>query len=391
MLKVSTLQAERVAVSAMFFVNGFPFGSWAVRIPSVKDALELTPGNLGMALLCLGVGALIIMTLIGPAITKYGSRAVTTVFCLLTVVAFSLLAFVDSFWLLIAALLFFGMASGGMDIGMNSNAVNVEKNYARPIMSSVHAIWSFGGMAGAALGGFLASQGWSIQSHFLLVACFSLLIGLVASRFLSKDVEGAVDAGADAAQSVDRSVVHVSLLVTSVVCLMSFVSEGAIADWSTLYLRDVLRADLGIAALGFSSFSFAMAGGRLAGDAVITRFGDAGALLAGGILSLCGALCVVAYPHPYIAIAGFTLAGLGLSVQVPIAFRLAGHCSSRPPGEAIAFVGRAGYFGLLAGPSIFGYVAQLTGLRTALSILILLSLVTMVLALRIRAQKLQAI
>lgn len=382
----------------MFLINGFTFGSWSSRIPSIKDAIVLTPSLLGWALLCMGCGALLSMSLIGPVITKVGSRKLTIWSCLLTVLAFGCVSFANSFVTLMAVLLAFGMSSGTMDVSMNTNAVSVEKFARKPIMSSFHAAWSIGGMAGAATGGLLASMHWSVFQHFWHVC---LVLAILALSFVNSLID---DPSQPQPQTTDPSdppvtppdsttdtsitnVTSVSLIALSIACFCSFISEGAIADWSALFLMDTVGADVGFAALGFAAFSLTMAAGRLTGDHIIARYSDAVALLMGGILSSVGAAIVVAYPHQYLSLAGFAVAGLGLSVQVPICFRLAGHSADRPSGEAIAIVARAGYFGLLAGPSLFGYAAEWFGLRASLAMVALFGMVTVVLALQMTRAK----
>ncbi len=282
----------------------------------------------------------------------------------------------------------FGFFSGLMDLAMNTNAVLVEKKLNKSIMSSFHAAWSIGGMIGATVGGLLESIAWTLIQHFAVVSAGGLILALGSQHFLiaEKDLDdGDDDTSTGGGSTCGVSPAHVSLLILSTICCCSFVSEGAIGDWSALYMQDVVKADPAIAAMGYAAFSFAMAGGRLSGDAVITRYTDGGALLAGGILSALGVLLVVANPNQYLALAGFACAGVGLSVQVPISFRLAGRATSRPSAEALASVARAGYFGLLAGPSIFGYLAEWFGLRASLSVLMIFGISTVALALRIRA------
>lgn len=391
MFSRSAINSYRAATCAMFLINGFTFGSWSSRIPSIKEAIGLSPSLLGWALLCMGCGALLSMSLIGPAITRMGSRKLTAWSCLLTVLAFGCVSFANSFLSLMLLLLTFGMLSGTMDVSMNTNAVSVEKAAGKPIMSSFHAAWSIGAMAGAAIGGLLASMHWSVLQHFWYV---SLVMGILALSFVSALIEdpptengAANEAGNAAGERAGAEVVPISLLALSVACFCSFISEGAIADWAALFLMETVGADQGFAALGFAAFSLTMAAGRLFGDRIIARYTDAVALLMGGIFSSVGAALVVAYPHQYLSLAGFACAGLGLSVQVPICFRLAGHSGEKPSGEAIAVVARAGYFGLLAGPSLFGYAAEWFGMRASLSMVAMFGLCTVILALKMTRPK----
>ena len=322
------------------------------------------------------------MSFMSPLIKKYGSRFLTTWSCLLGLIAFAAISLSHSFEVLICTNLIFGVFIGFMDVSMNTNAVSMEKRIGRPIMSSLHAAWSIGAMLGAAIGSILIVLHWNVQQHFALIAIILGLMGLVGSRLLVDDVkDDEKNPGSDANKGSTPDATHLSIFLLSVLCFCAFLSEGAIADWSSLYMRDVVKSDEGIAALGFSAFSMAMAFGRLTGDAVIVRFKDAGTLLAGGVLSAIGVLLVVAYPQQYLSIGGFFIAGLGFSVQVPITFRLAGYSTAKSSADAIAIVARAGYFGLLAGPSLFGYLAEWFGLRSSLTTLLLFGFCTISIAL----------
>lgn len=227
-----------------------------------------------------------------------------------------------------------------------------------------------------------------MTQNFVYVAGAATLVAAIMSRYLLEDPEDSSTPNQGAADSIGTdagvSTKHISLIALATICFCSFLSEGAIGDWSALFMMEVVRTEQGDAALGFAAFSMAMAVGRLSGDAFIARFTDAGALLIGGVISTIGLLLVVSFPVFSVVLAGFTCAGLGLSIQVPITFRLAGHSTDRPSAEAIASVARAGYFGLLAGPSTFGYLAELLGLRASLAVLIGIGLCIVMLALQIR-------
>lgn len=382
-----TLNPNRAATAAMFFINGLSFGSWAARVPSIKEAIGMTPSMLGWALICMGAGALLSIMSLGPVITKFGSRRITIGSCILTLLTFVSIGTAANYVMLLLLVFLFGITAGLMDLAMNTNAVVVEKKLNRSIMSSFHAAWSIGGMAGAAIGGFMIWHGSTILTNFACVAAGAAVLALALSAYLLDDKPDAEESGhhdASLAATTGPAAKQISLITLAVICCCAFLSEGAIADWSALFMLEVVRTEQGNAALGFAAFSMAMAVGRLTGDSFIARFTDAGALLTGGVLSTIGILLVVSFPVLYVSPFGFIFAGLGLSVQVPITFRLAGHSTERPPAESIASVARAGYFGLLAGPSIFGYLADWLGLRASLTVLIPIGVFTIVMALRIR-------
>jgi MFS family permease len=364
-----------MAVLGIFFLNGFGFGSWAVRIPAVQEKLDLGEGLLGLALLGIAAGSLVSMPLAGGLVSRLGSRPVVGATGLGFFLALPLLAWSPSLALLVPALAFAGASGGSLDVSMNAHAVAVEKGQGRPIMSSFHAAFSLGGLAGAAVGGAVAAWGVGVAPHLAGVSALSLAaFALAYLRMLPAD-EDRGESGGPAFARPTRA-----LAGLGVISFCVLLGEGAMADWSAVYLKGTLGTGPGFAAAGFAAFSAAMVAGRLLGDRVTARFGPVVLVRAGAAISAAGLGISLAVAHPAAALVGFACAGLGFSIIFPSALSAAGRTQDSATGPAIAAVATAGYFGFLVGPPSIGFVAEGVGLGGALFIVVALSAAIVVLA-----------
>jgi fucose permease len=266
---------------------------------------------------------------------------------------------------------------------MNAHAVAVEKLHSSSIMSSFHALFSIGGIAGAVVGALLAWMGVGLEVHFLGSAIVLCLIGAFMQRSL-------LPASYDATGTAVKATAHLEtlkylfgsrvLFAISVTMFCCFLVEGAVGDWSGVYLRRVLGTDPGFAALGYASFSVAMCIGRLTGDYLIERFGRLRLMILGALLALLGVSIVLIPKLSICALIGFALIGLGVANIVPISFTAAGNSKEIEPGIAIATVSLMGYFGLLLGPPSIGFLAQAITLRSALWLLSILLIIIVLLS-----------
>lgn len=369
------LSRARAAVGFVFFVNGAVVATWASRIPAIQVKLALGTGNLGIALLSMAFGALAAMSFAGALSARFGSRPVivwTLVFTCLTLI---FPAYAPDLISLSASVAALGLFAGSMDVAMNAHAVAVERAYQRPIMSAFHALFSIGGIAGACLGAVMASFKISPELHFPAVAAVLLLSGLLCKGWLlpaSADKTGAKVSGSMHLDTLKLLSSSSFLLALSVMMFCCFLVEGAMGDWSGVFLQQSLKTDAGFAALGYAGFSVAMTAGRLLGDKLNTRFGAAAMVRYGCLVALVG-LCLIIFPaNPVLALCGFSLIGLGVANIVPICFTSAGNAPNMEPGPTIATVALVGYFGLLAGPPIIGFAAEILTLRLALALLCIL-------------------
>lgn len=357
-------RAARGAVTVVFFVHGALFGSWAARIPAVQDDLGLSTSELGLALLGGTVGGLAGLPLAGWLVSREGSRR--TVVQGLPVYALLLpaLALAPTLPLLALALLAFGLSAGAVDVAMNAHGLTVEGRYARPILSSFHAGWSLGGLAGAAAASLAARGGLDPLPHFALAALVLGITGLLASRLL---LPAAADRPSEPARLRKPPL---RLLPLAVLAFCGLFGEAAAADWSAVYIDDGLEASAGTAALGFACFSLAMATFRTIGDRLTTSLGPVALTRLGGLAAAGGLSIALAADEPAAALAGFALMGAGLATLVPIAFRAAGSLPGMPPGHGIAALTTIGYGAFLASPPIIGFVADATSLALALWIVV---------------------
>ncbi|NOD74789.1 MFS transporter [Ruegeria sp. HKCCC2117] len=369
-----SLGAAWRAVAAMFILNGALFGIWASRIPAVRDRLGLSHEELGYGLLFMAAGAVCSFPITGRLTDRFGAVAITRVIAVLYTLSLILLAIAGGFWGLAVFLFIFGAFHGSMDVAMNAWAAEVEQAYDKPVMSSFHAMWSLGAGLGALSGYAAVQMGLSVLAHFLtaggIVVGFALTLSWV--HWTSKRSEGE--------QGSVFALPSGILVLVGFTALCGALGEGAVADWSAIYLRDITNATESVAALGYAVFSVTMVAFRLAGAFVITRFGPVATARFGGLCAALGVFGVVSAVAPELALAGFALMGVGYAVIMPLAFSRAASDLDVPPGQAIASVATLGYGGLLIGPPLIGFLAELFGLRLAFSVLLPLAVLIIVLA-----------
>lgn len=370
---ISVFAAWR-AVTAMFILNGALFGIWASRIPAVRDRLSLSHEELGYGLLFMAAGAVCSFPITGRLTDRFGAVSITRVIAVLYTLSLILLAFAGGFWALAIYLFIFGAFHGSMDVAMNAWAAEVEQAYDKPLMPSFHAMWSLGAGLGAFSGFGAVQLNLTVLQHFLLAGGLVVGLALVLSwvTWNSRKTEqagGAVFALPSGA-----------LVLVGFVALCGALGEGAVADWSAIFLRDETGAAESVAALGYAIFSIAMVVFRLAGGMVIARFGPVATARFGGLCAALGVSAVVSADGWGLALTGFALMGVGYAVIMPLAFSRAASDPNVPPGQAIASVATLGYGGLLIGPPLIGFLAELMTLRLAFAVLIPLAVLIIVLA-----------
>ena len=345
----------RLATRLSFFAAGFAMACWAPIVPFAKAQVGVSDGELGLLLLCIGIGSLVAMPVTGWVSAQFGSKPMVLAGGLGLVALLPVLAVVHDPLLLAAALLGFGASLGAIDVAMNVHAVEVEKAAARPLMSGFHAMFSLGGFAGAGGVTLLLSHGVAPLSGALCGSAIALAAILLAWPRLLR-----VQGGRPPAFVAPRGAV----LLLAALAAVSFLVEGAILDWSALLLlgRDLVAPPQ--SGLGYALFSVAMTIGRLTGDRVVQALGNRRTLLWGGVLTVAGFALLLVVPG-LAALAGFVLIGLGTANIVPVLFSQAGRQAAMPASLAVAAVTTIGYAGVLAGPALVGFVAQLSSLPAA--------------------------
>jgi fucose permease len=345
----------RWAVATMFFANGFLTGSWAPQIPVLLTRLEISRFTLGLLILLFGLGAIAAMTWCGHLISRHGSRAVVRWYGVCSGFGLVLVALAPDVASAAVAMILFGGVIGGMDVAMNANAVAVERKLSRAIMSSSHGFWSLGGFAGGALGGF-AIQHFGHLAHAAGAAVVAFAAVLLAMRHLVGEDKPAT--GAHVRFSLPKAP---GIYLIGLMALLSMIPEGAVLDWSALYLRQELGTDLATAGLAFAAFSGVMALMRFVGDGVRNRFGAVKTLRVSALLAAAGMLVAGVTNDPWIAIFAFAFSGFGTANMVPIAFSAAGNQGGMSSGAGMSIVTTIGYCGILVAPSAIGFIAEHTG------------------------------
>jgi MFS family permease len=396
-------------VVAYFAVLGVPTGVWLSRIPAVKQNLHLTDGVLGLALLAAPAGLVVVVPFAGRIVHRAGSMRPTMIAGTCVPVILVGLGLAHSLAALMAALFAFGLAGGMLDVGMNSQAVLVERAAGRPLMTSFHACFSFGGLAGALVGGAFAWAGIGPAVNFAVVAVPVACAAVLASRWL---ITGPTGNGADV-QAVagpadvvladhagrsetttgappiadppgqvpagqpgpHRSRMTLALLLMALLSVCSLLGEGAADGWSAVYVRDNLGASAGLAALAYAAFSVAMAFGRLAGDRLAVRLGAATLMRSCGLVAAAGLCLALLSGSQAGAIAGFAIFGAGLSCTFPLLLSAAGNADPAQTAHGIATVAGFGFVGMLGGPVLIGGLASAFGLQWALGVPVVLALV----------------
>jgi len=372
----------RGATTAFFAIDGFIFASWAVRIPAIKEQAAASPAALGLALLGASAGAVATMTISGALCRRFGSGRMTVAGATLLSLALVLPPLARSAPALGLALVVFGIGYGCLNVAMNSVAVDLVAALRRPVMPSFHAAWSFGGLAGAGLGGVLAPHLTPLR-HLALVALLGLAVTVVCGRVLltrsMADPAAGDGSGQEAPAALFAARGHVwrVVLLFGLIAACSTYGEGAIGDWGALHLRQDLGAGPGLAAAGYAAFALAEACGRLAGSALFERLGQTRVLVLGGLTACAGMLAAALAPVIAVTLIGFALTGLGVANMFPAVMTRAGTLAG-PNGVALAST--LGYGGFLLGPPAIGFLAGSVGLGAGLTTVSALALAAAALA-----------
>ena len=359
-------RAEQTATHIVFFVAGFGMAAWAPLVPYAKARAGIDAGALGLLLLCLGAGSIMVMPLAGVLAAKLGCRRVVVAATILLCLVLPLIATASSPALLAAGLLGFGAALGSIDSTMNIQAIIVERASGRSMMSGFHGLFSLGGIAGAACVTALLGIGASpLGAALCIVAVIVVAVTSAASHLLPYGTKSAGPIFA-----LPRGVV----LFIGALCFITFLTEGAMLDWSAVFLTSVRGLEASYAGLGYALFSLAMTICRLLGDRIVRRFGGANVVGLGGLCAAAGCLIGTLVPFWPATLAGYAMVGIGCANIAPVLYTQAGRQTAVPEHVAVPVITTMGYAGILAGPAAIGLVAQISSLSTALLMLAMLLL-----------------
>jgi MFS family permease len=366
------MRSPRKAVSAAFLIHATVSGTWAPRLPAIKESLGLSDGELGTALVGLAIGLVVGTRVAGAPIDRWGSRPFMRAGFPLLAATLLLPGLAGSGLTLFLALLVLGIASGSLDVAMNAQGIEVERTLAKPILAGLHGLWSVGLGLGAAGAALAAAAGLEPLPQFALVAALLALASLVFLRDLLPAEHHVREEHEREALARVRWTLPLALLGAIAFC--SFVGEGSASDWSAVYMTQELGTSQALGAVAFTAFAVTMAITRFMVDALRTRFGNVLLVRTGSLVAAGGLGLGLLIHEPAAAIAGFALLGLGLGAVVPIAFAAAGEIDPRATGRLVGRVATVGYVGSVAGPIAIGWLAEGTSLRTALGLVVLLAL-----------------
>ena len=358
-----SLRRTRVAVSLFYFGQGIGFASWASRIPDIKHSLQLSDAALGSILFALPLGQLCTMPFSAMLVTKYGSKKMLTVTAPLYVIALTNIGLATAPWQLAVFLFLFGITGNMANIALNTQGVDTEKLYKRPINTSFHGAWSVAGFAGALVGLLMINLHVKPFLHFLVILLLSWTNVFFNHQHL---VSGKPEVLTKRPFFIKP---QGALLQLGIIAFFSMATEGAMFDWSGVYFKDVVLAPQSLVVLGYATFMVMMSVGRFIGDAVILRIGRKRTMQLSGIIISMGMALSVVFPYIVTATIGFMMVGLGVSTNVPSVYSVAGRNEKVPPGIALAMVASVSYLGFLMGPPLIGYISALSSLRYSYAVI----------------------
>lgn len=354
---------ERGATFTIFVALGCSAGAWAAALPGLQSMVALSNRQLSFALLALSVGSVAATLVAGTWAPRLGTGRATAWAAFAVAVMMTLIPLVTDLWQFAAAGVLFGVAFGFTDVSVNGHASEVERRWGQAIMSSFHGAFSLGGLGGATLGGFLAAQGFGPIGQMTIPAVIVGCMVLGAATGLGPGSKG------DRRKASFVGSVNPTW-VLAFIALFALMIEGAMVDWSAIYLATVVRVSEGASAAGFAIFSVTMSVGRLTGDYAVRAIGDRLTVTGGGAVAALGLAVVVAFPAFVPVSIGFALVGLGLSNVTPTVFSAAGRLGPTP-AAGMARVASLGYVGFISGPPLIGGIASVFDLRAGLGLLVI--------------------
>ncbi|MBL6449252.1 MFS transporter [Fulvivirga sp. 29W222] len=368
------IKRSRIAISLIFFSYGLCFASWASRIPTIQQLLNLSEAELGGVLFALPAGSLASLPLSGFLVAKFGSRHVVMAAALTYGLSLICIGLSSNVMLLLASLFAFGLIGNMLNISINTQAVGVESAYNRNIMAKFHGMWSLAGFTGAGIGALMIALPISPSVHYVIIAASILGVLLYSFRYLlRKDVN--TDPDKPLFSLPDRS-----LMLLGVIAFFSMMCEGAMFDWSGIYFKKIIAVRKDWIGIGYTAFMISMAGTRFVADTLVHRHGLRKVLMVSGLLTAFGLFLVVALPYFIPGIIGFFFVGIGVSSVIPLVFSVAGKSKVQSPGVALASVSTLGFFGFLLGPPIIGLIAGAFDLRVSFIFLAVIGVTVAVLS-----------
>jgi MFS family permease len=346
---------QRIALSIFFFLSGFSFSSWASRIPTIKSDFQFNEAQLGTVLLTMPISSLIGLPFSGWLVTRFESRIPLTVAFVLNAVCLSLIAFANTTVTLVMAVFLFALTMRVFNISVNTQAINLQKQFDRKINGSFHGLWSTGGIVGVGFTTLLLAFQVSMIHHLLIVSAIAILVTLYFYRFLLRNDKSS-SGNKLAFGKPDPYILYLGLLV-----FCAAVCEGGMFDWSGIYFQQIVQVDL--FTTGYLVFMAFMALSRFMSDRLIEKIGMPSTYICSAALIVLGIILSILVPTFWPALIGFSLVGFGTAAVIPMTYTLAGASTKYSPGMAISLIATFGIAGMLLGPPMIGYLAHAFNLK----------------------------
>lgn len=346
---------EQYAARCAFFLAGFTITTWAPMIPVIKERLQIGDNILGLLLLCIGVSAFVFMPIAGILNQKLGCKKMLQINIILFALILIIISSLNNIWSLVIFLLLFGSVMGTIDVTMNINSVIVEKLSKKRIMSSMHAFWSVGCFCSAGLFSILAKQGLDITMISIIHGIIIFIFCLIASPYFL------TYKGSNNEKPI--AIPHGIVILFGILACISFLAEGAIMDWSGIFLTETKNLELSLAGIGYAIFSVAMLIIRFIGDRAVQYIGEEQICVFGALISGLGFLLVVLIDNFYLMPIGFICIGLGSANIVPVLYSLLKNQNDMPINAAVTAITCMGYTGVILGPALLGFIAHGIGIK----------------------------
>lgn len=372
----------RIAVTILFFFFGGISASWASRIPTIKDYFGVNDSAWGFVLLYISFGTLISLPFAGKIIEKLGSKKATMIFLLCYFCLLVGIGYWDVMWQLKINLICFGMFSNITNIAINTQAIEVSKQYKGQIIGSFHGTWSIGGFIASWVGAEMISNYVPPLNHFIYFSTIGIVVSLFLFRYLIPEPTHKISKESNLSQQPKKrfQLPDRNLTLLGILSFFAMVAEGTMTDWSSEYMKHIAKAPIELIGYGLTAYMFAMASGRFISDYTVRKFGEQKTLLLCGILLFIGLGSSVLFPSVYATIFSFMIVGLGVSAVVPMVYNLAGHSKTMPPQQALTLITSIGFIGFFLGPPIIGFIAEHSSLQTAFTIIAFFGLAIAVLS-----------
>lgn len=362
------------AIGIIFFSTGLLYGTWSALIPFIKERFGLDEAQLGLLLLSLPAGVTLMNPFAVPILHRTGAATMARAALALAAVLFVLPLLAPSIWMLAFSLFFAGAAFSATNVAMNTCSTMLEGQANIRIMSTCHGLWSTGAMSGSALASVITGVGVLPVVYSAIISALLVSISFSVKKPMLGLQESTHDEAENGPAGKKFAFPNAMLWSLITISLCTNLAEGTMADWSAVYMKEVLLSPPYMIGWGFAAYAFFMASGRFVGDGLLIRFGERKVLIGGGMVVAAGLLLSVFFQHPAVALIGFALVGAGVSLGAPILYGASARVPGMAPGAGLATMNTFAMVGFLGGPAVIGFIGKYWSLPTAFALVALMSL-----------------